>query len=265
MVTARAEVRPTIDRAWLEAAAATEPLAHAFALWDLERTPDRVRFFSAFDGGAAVGYLLVWLGHPTATIVHWVGRHPAMRALAPMLPPRPLVAVVPPEVRDAVVAARGPAREYASLQMARPLVPARGPSAPVPGVRALDRRDHTALASWARRQADPLVAAYPYLDPEADRIWGAFEGSALVGAVHAEVRLPRVWVLGGVYVDPDARRRGWGRALVRAAVDAAGATGARVALYVREDRADARRLYAGLGFLPADRRVWLDLGAGLAP
>ena len=260
-----AEVRPTIDRAWLQAKASEEPLAHAFALWDLERTPDRVRFFSAFDSGEAVGYLLVWLGHPTATIVHWVGRHPAMRSLAEFLPPRPLVAIVPPEMHDLVLGARGPAREYISLEMARAPVLPRGPSEPARGVRPLDRRDHSALSAWARRQADPLVAAYPYLDPEADRIWGAFEGNRLVGAVHAEVRLPRVWVLGGIYVDPDARQRGWGAALVQAATDAAEATGARVGLYARAARAEARRLYERLGFRTVARRVWLDLGAGLAP
>jgi ribosomal protein S18 acetylase RimI-like enzyme len=261
----RAEIRPTIDRGWLERQAAEQPLTHAFALWDLERAPDRVRFFSAFDRDTALGYLLVWLGHPTATIVHWVGRHPIMQDLAAMLPPRPLVALVPPEVRDLVLSARGPGREFPLLQMARPQVPPRGPSAALPGVRPLDRHDHAPLAAWARRQADPLVAAYPYLDPEADRIWGAFEGETLVGAVHAEVRLPRVWVLGGIYVDPDARRRGWGHKLVQAAVDAAEEAGARVGLYVREDRDDARQLYEGLGFQTVDRRIWVDLGAGLAP
>lgn len=259
------ELRPTIDRAWLEGEAARRPLAHAFALWDLERTPDRVRFFSAVTHDAPVGYLLVWLGHPTATIVHWVGTDPATHGLVDRLPTRPLVAIVPREVRDLVVAARGPAREFSSLVMARPVgapVPSPGPTE---GVRVLERSDVGELGAWARRQADPVVAAYPYLDPGADRIWGAFEGSHLVGAVHAEVRLPRVWVLGGVYVDPALRGRGWGRALVDAAVRAAESAGAMVGLYAREDREDARRLYEGLGFRTVDRRVWLDLGAGLAP
>jgi len=259
------ELRPTIDRAWLERAAAVHPITHAFALWDLERTPDRVRFFSAVEGDTPLGYLLVWLGHPTATIVHWVGDDPLLAGLARLLPPRPLVAIVPRGVRDLVVAARGPAREYASLQMARIAAATTPASEPAPGVRPLERTDVPRLAAWARRQRDPVVATYPYLDPEADRIWGAFEGAELVGAVHAEVRLPRVWILGGVYVDPSVRGQGYGRALVGAAVHAAEATGAQVGLYVREDREDARRVYEDLGFRTVDRRVWLDLGAGLAP
>jgi ribosomal protein S18 acetylase RimI-like enzyme len=259
------ELRPTIDRAWLEAEAASHPLTHAFALWDLERTPDRVRFFSAVENDRPVGYLLVWLGHPTATIVHWVGTHPATHGLVDFLPHRPLVAIVPHEVRDLVVAARGAVREYSSLQMARTASPTTAAAEPAPGVRLLTREDVAQLAEWARRQADPVVAAYPFLDPEVDQIWGAFEGRTLVGAVHAEVRLPRVWILGGVYVDATARGRGWGRALVLAAVRAGESTGALVGLYVREDRDEARQLYEDLGFRAVDRRVWLDFGAGLAP
>lgn len=259
------EIRPTIDPAWLAAEGRRHPLNHAFALWDLERAPDRVRFFTALERDTPVGYMLVWLGLPSTPIVHWVGSHPAMAALAEWLPPRPLVAIVPPDARELVVGARGPAREYMSLQMARPAVPATSAPEPPPGIRLLGRDDVSRLSTWAHRQADPVVGGYPYLDPEVDRMWGAFEGSDLVGAVHAEVRLPRIWVIGGVYVEPAARGQGWGHALVSAAVQAAEATGARVGLYCREDRTEAHRLYERLGFLETDRRIWLDLGAGIAP
>jgi ribosomal protein S18 acetylase RimI-like enzyme len=259
------ELRPTIDRAWLEQEGAHHPLVHAFALWDLERTPDRVRFFMAVAHGTPVGYLLVWLGHPTATVVHWVGTDPAMRGLASLLPPRPLVVIVPNEMRDLVLGARGPAREHTLVQMARTASPTSRASEPSPGVRLLTRADVPELAAWARRQVDPVVAEYPFLDPEADRIWGAFKGNTLVGAVRAEVRLPRVWILGGVYVDSSARGEGWGRALVTTALKAGESTGARVTLYVREDRVEVRQLYESLEFRLVDRRVWLDLGAGLSP
>jgi ribosomal protein S18 acetylase RimI-like enzyme len=258
------ELRPTIDRAWLEREAARDPLAHAFALWDLAQNPDRIRFFSAVDGETTLGYLLVWLGHPTATVVHWVGGG-ADSGLAGLLPPRPLVAIVSKEVRDVVEAARGPAREHTLRAMVRVAAPSSGRPGRRRNVRRLHREDVPSLTAWARRQHDPVVADYPFLDPDAEPTWGAFEGRDLVGVARAEVRLPRLWVLGGVYVQPEARARGWGRSLVSAALTEGEATGARVALYVREDRTDARRLYESLGFRPGGRRVWLDLGAGLAP
>jgi ribosomal protein S18 acetylase RimI-like enzyme len=258
------ELRPTIDRTWLEREAVRDPLAHAFALWDLERNPDRIRFFSAVEGETTVAYLLVWLGHPSATVVHWVGGG-AETGLAGLLPPRPLVTIVSSEVRDAVELARGPAREHALRAMVRTHAPSPAGAEPLRDVRRLTRGDVPSLAAWARRQNDPVVADYPFLDPEAEPTWGAFEGRDLVGVVRAEVRLPRLWVLGGVYVHPAARGRGWGRSLVSAGLTAGEATGARVALYVREDRTEAVQLYESLGFRSAGRRIWLDLGAGLAP
>ncbi len=259
------EVRPTIDRAWLERAAARDPVTHAFALWDLEWNPGRIRFFSALEGDATVGYLLVWLGHPRAPVVHWFGTGPGSERLAEWLPTRPCVAIVPEKVVAEVEAARGPGRRYRELILTRE----RGTAWIAPDekkrVRRLTRADVPLLEPWARRQDDPVVAEYPFIDPEVDIAWGAFEGDRLVGATRAEVRLPRVWVLGGVYVEPAARGRGWGRELLGAALRTAEMTGAKVALYVRVDREPARALYESVGFRPVGRRVWIDLGADLAP
>jgi ribosomal protein S18 acetylase RimI-like enzyme len=262
------ELRPTIDRGWLERAAAKDPFVHAYGLWDLDHVPNRVRFVSALDGPETVGYLLVWLGHPTCTVVHWVGSDPRARVLAEALPSRPLVAIVPEMFQDVVVAARGPARPSTLLLLAHePVEPSRTtPRLPaLTPVRRLERADHTALVEFARRQADPVAAEYPGLDPGEDWIWGAFEGGKVIGAVRAAVRLPDVWLVGGVFVDPAARGRGVGQALVEAALASAREEKVRVGLYVREDRVDARRLYERLGFRPLGRRTWLDLGAGFAP
>ncbi|MGD0249457.1 MAG: GNAT family N-acetyltransferase [Thermoplasmata archaeon] len=265
MTGAPIEVRPTIDRAWLERVASLDPIDHAFALWDLDRNPGRIRFFSAVEGGTTIGYLLVWLGHPAAPVVHWFGEGPWVRSLVGILPPRPCVAIVPTSVAPTVEAVRGPGRRSPLLVLARdPRMPLRFTEG-TPAVRPLLREDLPRLSTWSRQQNDPVAAEYPFLDPEVERAWGAFDGERLVGVVRAEVRLPRVWVLGGVYVEPTARGRGWGRVLLGAAVSAAEGSGAQVALYVREDRTAARSLYESVGFRTVGHRVWLDLGAGLLP
>lgn len=262
------ELRPTIDREWLERASVSDPFSHAYARWDLEHAPHRIRFVSALEGEQTVGYLLVWLGHPAATVVHWVGSDVRSRALVEALPPRPLVVIAPEMFQDAVVTARGPGRPLTVLLLSRePAVEPRtesvGPSSVV--VRRIERTDHSALVAFAERQADPVAGEYPALDPGEEWIWGAFEQGRLVGAVRAAVRLPEVWLLGGVIVDPSVRGRGVGRALLAAALTAAQEVSVKVGLYVREDRHEARRLYERLGFRPVGRRTWIDLGAGLAP
>jgi len=265
MAGARPDLRPTIDRGWLEEAARRDPLAHAYALWDLAQAPDRMQVVSALDGDRTIGYLLIWLGHPGAPVVHWIGSDPRAGVLAEALPPRPLVAIVPEEFRDAAVRARGPVEEHALLGFAAdPLLAERG-YPPEEGVRRLEPADRDHLVRWASHQTDPVVTEYARGDPATEPIWGAFRGSELVGVVRASVRLPLIWVLGGVYVDPIARGQGIGRALVRTVQRAAAAVGAPTALFVRADRYPARALYESLGFRPVATRRWLDAGAGLAP
>jgi ribosomal protein S18 acetylase RimI-like enzyme len=258
------ELRPTVDRAWLERAAESDPVAHAYALWDLDHEPDRIRIVSAVAGDTPLGYLLIWLGHPTATVVHWVGSDPRLEALAERLPPRPLLAIVPEEFAATTRAARGPAREFPVLVLRAERGRARGP-VPERSVRTLRADDATRLAEFVARQPPGLVEEYRSLAPAREEIWGAVEAGRLIGVCRAAVRRPDVWILGGVYVEEAARGEGWGRSLVATALAAADRAGADLALFVREDRTPARLLYESLGFRPIGRRTWLDAGSGLEP
>ncbi len=203
MPSAALELRPTIDRAWLEGAVARDPIAHALALWDLDRYPDRVRFVSAVRGEETVGYLLVWLGHPTTPIVHWFGTSDDARALCAGLPPRPLVAIVPEEMGPDVSGARGPVTAYPLLLFVAERASSPPAAEAMPeGMRKLTRADRPALVALATRRGDQGVAEYFHIDPEEEAVWGYFEGGRLWAVARAVVRLPALWLLGGVYVDP---------------------------------------------------------------
>jgi ribosomal protein S18 acetylase RimI-like enzyme len=256
----RVELRPTIDRLWLEERDRAEPFVHAYALWDLERVPELIRFVSAVRGESTLGYLLFWLGRPPHPLVHWYGTEPGALALAEALPPRPFVAVVPPEVERTVAGARGPVTAHTLVLLARP------PGGDLPatdGVRRLTAEDRTPLHEWARGFPDAEVSEYPRVDPDVEPVWAGFDRGSIVGVVRASARLPSSWVLGGVFVQPDARAKGWGKRLVAAAVREAEAQSARAGLYVREERTPAMRLYASLGFRPVARRRAVEAGAGV--
>jgi ribosomal protein S18 acetylase RimI-like enzyme len=259
------ELRPTIDRAWLEAAAEREPIEHAYSLWDLDRFPERVRFVSALRDGTTEGYLLIWFGPSSVPVVHWHGGFGCAEQLADALPPRPLVAIVPPEVREAVRAVRGDGREFPERLMLRPpdAPPVAAPA--TAAVRRLEGSDRAEAAAWARRQEAPLAREYAVVDPALEAVWGAFHDARLVGAARAAVRLPREWVVASVYVEPAARRHGLGVALLTAIVAASAEAGARIGLYVRVDAPDAQRVYDRLGFRESARRVWIDMGTQLEP
>jgi ribosomal protein S18 acetylase RimI-like enzyme len=261
-VSAAVEVRPTIDRLWLERMASVEPLTHAYALWDLDRTPQAVRFVSAVQGEETVGYLLVWLGRGDRPVVHWFGPPSIAGALLAGLPAPPFIAVVPPE-GEAVVQAAYPGAKRSTLRMMlrEPGAPARTSGS----VRRLGGLDRAELTELLRDRPEPELAGYVGLEPEAEPTWGAFERGRLVGVARAAVRLPRLWVVGGVYVEPAHRGRGLGTALVAAIVEAAERTGAVVGLYVRDEPSAATRLYEGLGFRAVGRRSWFEVGVRSGP
>jgi ribosomal protein S18 acetylase RimI-like enzyme len=263
---ATVELRPTIDRIWLERVAADDPLAHAYALWDLDRYPDRVQFVSAVRGEETLGYLLIWLGPGTAPpVALWFGEGPDARSLAEGLPPRPLVAVVPDSARAEVERARGPLRSLRILVLRLAESPESPDDVPAGEVRRLGRGDSESLRRLTLDQSDLTVSDYPYLDLDREAVWGCFEEGHLRAVARAPVQHARVWLVSGVFVDPSARNRGFGLSVVRAVLGEARTSGANVGLYVREDQPAARRVYEKAGFRLHARRVWLDAGAGIEP
>ncbi|MGI0129263.1 MAG: GNAT family N-acetyltransferase [Thermoplasmata archaeon] len=263
-MTSAPSLREGIDRAWLEGAASADPVRHAYALWDVEHEPDRVRFVSWATEDETRAYLLVWYADPTVTVVHWWGPSAVAEHLLPGLPPRPLVAVVPEELGPAVERLRGPSRSYPVLRLARDAI-----SAPAgkldPRVERIGGERAAGFRAWAASGAERWLVAYRGFDPARDFVWALTDGGRILGVASAAARLPRIWVLNGVYVGPEARGQGVGSSLTGWGIEAARRAGARVALYVREDNASARRVYERFGFRQLDRLLWMDLGADRSP
>jgi [ribosomal protein S18]-alanine N-acetyltransferase len=250
-----------IDRSWLEAEARTDPISHAWALWDLDHEPGRFRIVSLLRASHTMGYLLIWYagGPPRA---HWVGRDPSDSMLALGLPQPPVIAIVPERVASAVSERLRPTQTY-SLEVlvcsGRPL------GAPDPRVRRLRSKDAPALADLLTQNPGAELAGYAGLDLDRASVWGAFEGERPVALARIAVQLPSVWIITGVYTDPAFRGRGLGREVTATATAEALAAGARAGLYVRADNAAARAIYREIGYTRVDRRVWIDASAGVPP
>ncbi|MFZ0890891.1 MAG: GNAT family N-acetyltransferase [Thermoplasmata archaeon] len=252
-----------IDRLWLVEAFRQNPVSHAYAMWDLEQTPDKVRFVTCRRGSETLSYLLIWNGSPAGPVVHWVGANEEAGPLVERFPPRPLMAVVPTEFAPPVLARHSPALSEPLLTLYRPWS-AEAPTHAAPLTRPLHRFDHEALESFIRRFPEPLAHSYASFDPGAERAWGAFspETGVLEGVAKTSARLPTLWFITGVFVAPDARGRGIATALTAGLVRDALQVHAASALYVREPNLPARRAYEKVGFEFFERRILVDAGVG---
>jgi ribosomal protein S18 acetylase RimI-like enzyme len=257
------EIVEGIDRAWLAEAFRRSPVPHAYAMWDLEQTPDKVRFVSCRRGAETIAYLLIWTGNPSGPVVHWVGADEEATPLVDRFPSRPLMAVVPAVVGPRVLARLHPALSESLLTLYRPWS-AEPPPYTAPFTRPLRRFDHAALESFVRQYPNPLVSSYTAFDPGAERAWGAFSPAtgALEGVAKTSAQLPGLWFITGVFVAPDARGRGLATALTAGLVRDALRVHAASALYVREPNLAARRAYEKIGFQHFDRRLLVDAGVG---
>ena len=261
MTAPRETLAEGIDRQWLEAEAAVDPVSHAWALWDLDHERGRFRFVSFLRDGLTRAYLLVWYGGPTPIVI-WVSKDPADGLLCLGLPLPPVHAAVPERVAPAV-RQRLRASSWRVVDVlvcsSRPLGP------PDPRVRALTSDDASAVSQLAARnpEAQWLGGLSDFLGRLP--VWGAFEADRLVAVARVAIQLPAVWHISDVFTDPDFRGRGLAREVTAAVTNQALAAGARASLTVRADNAPAQTIYRELGYQQFDRRIWIESGDTTPP
>ena len=266
------ELREGLGPEELSVLARDAPLDHAFALYDMERFSERVRFVTVREGGRPVSYLLIWYGDPSKPVVHWVGEA-GWEALEKGLPVPPFVAIVPTKVAKRVAWPSPSTSHTIELwvrrrHVAQPALP--GHPGGTPRVRRLGPEDREALQRFAERHQDePDLRALGGTDPGRARVYGALsanpEGEQLLALARSTVELPQVWFVGGVYTEPSHRGTGLGREVTWAVARAAHEAGADCALYVRSDNPAAIAAYTALGFQRVSLRTWVDAGAGPSP
>jgi GNAT superfamily N-acetyltransferase len=252
-----ARVENGIDGAWLARLSAEDPVRHAWAVWDRLVFPDRVEFRTLVEDGVPTAYLLIWHGSPKLRVVHWIGAAKDPRPLLDAFPPRPLIAVVPESLGIDVERRCAPSK--AGLVRWMEFDPGRSvPPVPPRRARRLVPSDQADLRQLARNHPDVLTQPYAQADLAREPTFGAFDWGRLGAVARAQVALPTVWVIGGVFTVPELRGRHLGTDVMHVAVRAALDAGARPSLFVREENAPARRIYERMGFRLFERRVWID-------
>jgi len=126
-------------------------------------------------------------------------------------------------------------------------------------------KDDSALILELRAEFEAEVPAELWDDDDANYEWTVVLLADDVAFAAIDRKGDRTWLLDILYVKPEARRKGLGTELLRAAAQHAKEQGAEIlALEVQERNAGARRLYERLGFTTYDRLLATPIAGLLA-
>ena len=115
-------------------------------------------------------------------------------------------------------------------------------------------KDDRALILALRAEFEAEIPPELWVDDDANYEWTVVLLADDVAFAALDRKGDRTWLLDMLYVKPEARGKGLGTELIRAAADHAREQGAEMlALEVQERNAGARRLYDRLGFTTYDR------------
>lgn len=126
-------------------------------------------------------------------------------------------------------------------------------------------KDDRALVLALRAEFEAEIPSELWEDDDADYEWTVVLLADDVGIAALDRKSDQAWLLDILYVKPEARGKGLGAELLRAAAEHAQSEGAEtLALEVLESNAGARRLYDRLGFATIERTLAAPIAALLA-
>jgi len=127
-------------------------------------------------------------------------------------------------------------------------------------------KDDRALVQELRAAFEAEVPDELWDDDDEDYEWTHVLLADDAGMAALDKKDERTWLLDILYVKPEARGKGLGVELIRAAAEYVQSQGAeRLALDVLESNAGARRLYDRLGFATIERTLVSPVAALLGP
>jgi predicted GNAT family acetyltransferase len=96
-------------------------------------------------------------------------------------------------------------------------------------------------------------------------LYGVFENGKLVSYAGSFVKLPQLWMIGGVYTSPEKRNMGYALLATSAVTQEALKKSDAAALFVRSDNYPAMKVYEKIGYRKIGERIWVDVGTGMMP
>ena len=243
----------------------SDMIKHVFALYDIQHDPEHTLMHAAFESGKLKGYILTYTALETLSVIMECENETAKK-LIEHAPADEFVMHAPPDLLPTIEKRFPYAKHYIENWM---LVE-----------KGKTRISMSELACRLRTEED-AEKLHKLLETRTERtpsstkryfdwmrrmpLYGLFIDDELVSYAGSFLQLPQVWMIGGVYTNPDHRNRGYATQTTSAVTEEALRNAEAAALFVRSDNYAAIRTYEKIGFRKIGEKLWVDVGTGLRP
>jgi len=239
----------------------SDPLTHCYLMYDLIYELRNIEAVFSVDGGSVESYVLLWRG-PRIQGVHLWGQYVGLLRRVSIDWSRPTFIHLYTDSRSfaeevlSVIGRDAEVLEFYDMAVdERSFKPYSGPAE----VRRLSLEDLDSFMALKRVQGREVSREEASRMILRGRYYGAYVDGILAAIAGRYIALPEVWVIGDVYVHPDYRGRGLGKAVTSAITRDAVASGAAALLHVDANNAPAINLYKDLGYRILRKRIWIHI------
>ncbi|MEM2093040.1 MAG: GNAT family N-acetyltransferase [Candidatus Bathyarchaeia archaeon] len=242
-----------------------DPVRHVFALYDIQHELANTRMYVCFDNEDLEAYILIYRGTTFPSVI-LEGKKEVAESLLEYAPKSNFILHAPKNllplilerfpnakyyIEDWMLVNRGHVKFFRS-QLVRILS----------GLNDAERLMKL-FSTDGNRPKESLEKNLERISKTP--VYGVFVDEELVSCAAAIVRLPKVWLVGGVYTHPSYRNKGYATLAASAVTEEALKTAECASLIVRRDNFPAIRVYEKIGYRKVGEKIWIDMGTGLKP
>jgi RimJ/RimL family protein N-acetyltransferase len=243
----------------------SDVIKHVFAVYDLQKDPQHTIAYAALEDNELKGYILTYTGADVPSVILECEENVAEKLLE-HAPPSKFIAHAPPNLLSAIEKRFPDAKHYVENWMLIRKNEARFFKSEA--VRRLRTEEDASklvdlLLSRNDRPPNTLKRYAEWISKMP--IYGVFKDLRLVSYAGSFIQLPQLWLIGGVYTDPEYRGKGYATLATSAVTEEALRTAEAAALFARFDNHPALRAYGKIGYRKIGEKVWVDVGTGLKP
>jgi len=243
----------------------SDPLTHCYLMYDLIYELGNIEAVFSVDGGYVESYVLLWRGSRVQGVHLWGRDVELLRRVRIDWSSRPSFIHLYTNSRgfaEEVLGAIG--RDAEVLEFYDMAVDERDFKSYIGSaeIRRLGLEDLDSFIALKRIQGREVCREEAAKMILRGRYYGAYVDGILAAIAGRYIALPEVWVIGDVYVHPDYRGRGLGKAVTSAITRDAVASGAAALLHVDVNNAPAISLYKDLGYRILRKRIWIRIRPG---